>query len=218
MDLTTSYEAAVPPEVRARYAWAETRNAAAVIASTNPIEFADILAVLREFQVDVQRDLIDPGRNESRAAALLNGAFRERGWREGSYKVTLSSRLTLRPYRKAGEKDALTSDTEVDATSYKIDNLKGKVAVDVEWHAKDGNLDRDISAYRALYDAGIIEAAAIITVAQTEMKDWAQEVTPGTKKFGTSTTTNIEKAVPRLRRGDGGGCPIVVIGIGRRSV
>ena len=81
-----------------------------------------------------------------------------------------------------------------------------------------GNLDRDISAYRALYDAGIIEAAAIITVAQAEMKEWAQEVTPGTTKFATSTTTNIDKAVPRLRRGDGGGCPIVVVGIGRNTV
>jgi hypothetical protein len=218
MDLTDSYERVVPPDLRARYAWAETRNALAVMATTSPEEFSDLVAVLEEFRVDVQRDLIDPGRNQTQAAASLNASFRDRGWREGSYRMTVTSALTLQPFKPAGEAEAVTSSTTVDAASYKIDNLRGRVAVDVEWHAKDGNLDRDIAAYRALYDAGIIDAAAIITVKQGEMKEWAQRVNPGSKKFGTTTTTNLEKALPRLRRGDPGGCPVVVIGIGAKTV
>ncbi|WP_205409713.1 BglII/BstYI family type II restriction endonuclease [Pseudothauera hydrothermalis] len=36
---------------------------------------------------------------------------------------------------------------------YLIDNVKGSVALDVEWNAKDGNLDRDFGAYRAWHAA-----------------------------------------------------------------
>jgi hypothetical protein len=190
----------------------------AVFASTNPPEFDDLLSVLGSFKIDVQRDLIDPGKNETQAAAQLNGAFRQLGWREGDYLMTYLSRQTLRPYKPAGETKPLVTQTEVDAASYKIDNLKGKVAVDVEWHAKDGNLDRDIAAYRSLYEVGMIEAAAIITVSQSELKAWAKKVDPASTKFATTTTTNIEKAIPRLQRGDAGGCPLVVIGVGNKTV
>ena len=47
VELTRSYEIVIPPEVRARYDFCETRNAAAVFASTNPTAFNDVLGVLR---------------------------------------------------------------------------------------------------------------------------------------------------------------------------
>ena len=53
--------------------------------------------------------------------------------------------------------------SEVASPSYRIDNVKGRVALDVEWHAKDGNLDRDIAAYRALYEAGVVDGAVMVT-------------------------------------------------------
>jgi hypothetical protein len=180
VDLTQSYLGVVPDAARARYRWAETRNAMAVLATTNPDAFGDLLHVLGTFAVDVQRDLVERGRNETKAAALLNELFRARGWREGSFELSFTSRRTVQPYRKAGETAPLVVETEVSAASYKIDNLKDRVAVDVEWHAKDGNLDRDIAAYRALYEAGMIDAAAIITVVQADMKQWARELDPGT--------------------------------------
>jgi hypothetical protein len=43
-------------------------------------------------------------------------------------------------------------------------DVKGRVALDVEWHAKDGNLDRDIVAYRALDDAGIMDGAVMVGI------------------------------------------------------
>lgn len=45
-----------------------------------------------------------------------------------------------------------------ESESYLIDNVKDRVALDIEWHAKDGNLDRDLAAYRAFYDTGLIDA------------------------------------------------------------
>ncbi|MDQ6839959.1 MAG: hypothetical protein M3137_16935 [Actinomycetota bacterium] len=43
-------------------------------------------------------------------------------------------------------------------------------------------------------------------------------IDPTTTKFGTSTTTNLTKVLPRLTRGDGGGCPILVVSICARTV
>jgi hypothetical protein len=218
VDLSTSYETTFADLVRVRYDWCEVRNAANIIRHTSPTEFADIEQVLAGFTVETDRDITPAGGNETLTAAHLNSQFRARRWREGNYRVGVTSELRLLPYKAAGEKSPTTTKTESVSESYLVDNVKGRIALDVEWHAKDGNLDRDISAYRALYDAGIIDGAVIVTMNRTEMRQWALDLDPASKKFATSTTTNLEKAVPRLTRGDGGGCPILVAAICRRTV
>ena len=217
MDLTESYKQVVPADVLHRYDWAETRNAAAILAATNPAEFDDLTAILRTFRVEPDLDIFPPGGNESLTASRLNEAFRRKGWREGSYKVTLSSALRLLPWLEGGETDETVAETDSGSTSYLVDNIKGQVAIDVEWHAKDGNLDRDVAAYRSLHAETIIDAAAILTMTRTDMRAWARELDPITTKFQTSTTTNLEKLLDRLRRGDGGGCPILAIAVCRRT-
>lgn len=217
MDLTDSYTQAIHPDVQQRYDWCEVRNAASVIAHTNPDEFADLEAVLRDFALDVNRDIIPPGGNQSQTAALLNSAFRDLGWREASYSVRVISEMILKASKKHGlDKQELT--TETASASYWIDNVKSRVALDVEWHAKDGNLDRDLAAYRALYDAAIIDGAVMITMHREPLRAWALELDPLTTKFNTSTTTNLSKLTPRLVRGDGGGCPVLVVAINRTTV
>lgn len=218
MELTKSFERVVPADVLVRYDWREVRNAAAVLRSTNPVEFDDLLEILRGFTVRPERDITPPGGNESLTASHLNKQFRERGWREGSYGVGVSSTLRLLPWAEAGETEPLVTKTETDSESYLVDNIKGRVAIDVEWHAKDGNLDRDIAAYRALYDSTIVDAAVLLTMTRSSMREWALLLDSTTTKFQTSTTTNLEKAEPRLLRGDGGGCPILVVAVCRRTV
>jgi hypothetical protein len=212
--LTAGYQGAFPSEVVARYDFLETRNAAQILRATNPAEFDDLVSVLKGFQVDPKRDIFPPGGNESLTAARLNEAFRARGWREAAYKVTISSELVL---RAPGQFSEVTKGDQ-DAASYLIDNVKSRVALDVEWHAKDGNLDRDIAAYRTLYDSQIIDCAVMVTMTRLEMRAWAVELDPETRKFSTSTTTNLEKVTPKLTRGDGGGCPILIASICRRTV
>ena len=106
-----------------------------------------------------------------------------------------------------------------------MDNFKGRVALDVEWNAKDGNLDRDLSAYRAWHEAGVISAAVLITQDRLALKElanriWAsyQETLPIGQRnprlpvdLSTSTTTNLEKAALRVRRGVMGTCPLLVV-------
>jgi len=213
VELTESYREVLPRSVRARYDFVETRNATRILEATNPEAFADLIAVLKEFHVDVALDISPAGGNESETAARLNHAFRDRGWQEGAYTVTIGSELVLR-----GPGSPVVKADEHATASYNIDNVKGRVALDVEWHAKDGNLDRDISAYRMLYDNGVIDCAAMVTMSRVPMREWVVELFPDSKKFATSTTTNVEKVTPRVQRGDGGGCPILIVGICRRTV
>jgi hypothetical protein len=211
MDLTSSYEAAIPAAIRARFELREVRNAAAILAATNPAAFAEIVGVLADFRLEAM-DITEPGGGKSRLAIRVDDTFRQLGWREGQHDTHVTSVLSLQPYHPAGEMTAEVVETQVLNIGYKVDNVKDRVALDVEWNAKDGNLDRDVGAYRALYDAGIIDAGVIITRTFASIRDLAIKLgRPGA--FATTTVTTIEKLEPRLTRGGGGGCPILAVAI-----
>jgi restriction endonuclease BglII len=223
MELTRSYERVFPGHLLERYEFAEVRNGAAALKGTNPTELEDILAVLDGFWLTLD-SLTDPGKNKSDIAADLDKGFRERGWHESSHVSKTHFTLRFAPYpstSKAPEPVEFDYETQ----GHKVDNFKGRVALDVEWNAKDGNLDRDLANFRALHDAAVVDAGLIITRHQ-ERTRWAANLlaelgerirtTRDGKRIillGTTTTTNLEKLVPRLQRGDGGGCPLLAIAI-----
>lgn len=211
VELTRSYERVIPDRGRERYEFAETRNAAAVLASTDPDAFAEVLDVLSRFELTTE-DIIVPGGNKSTVARRLDQEFRELGWREAAYSTHLRSVLTVQPYRPAGERAATEAETESRSRGYKIDNVKRRTALDVEWNAKDGNLDRDVGAYRSFYDAGVIDGGIVVTRSQASIRALAIRLGRETG-FNTTTTTTIDKLQERLARGDGGGCPILAVGI-----
>ncbi|HEX9044599.1 MAG TPA: BglII/BstYI family type II restriction endonuclease [Candidatus Limnocylindrales bacterium] len=213
MQLTRSFERVVPIDVLERYDFRETRNAAAVLAASNPGAFGEILDVLREFRL-IATDITDPGGSESQVPIRLNRAFRDRGWREARYDTHVRSVIRVRPY-VAGEV-ATEQETQSVSLGYLVDNVKDRVALDVEWHAKDGNLDRDVGAYRAFYDGAIIDGGVIVTRSFASIRALSIEL--GREKgFATTTTTTIEKLTDRLSRGDGGGCPILGVAITRAT-
>lgn len=215
MDLTESYLKVIPEDVRQRYELRETRNAAQILAATNPAEFEEILEVLRDFRL-APNDITQAGGNKSRVAIRLDGEFRKLGWREGWHDTTVKSVLTVMPYAAEGEKTARIIETEVTSQGYKVDNVKGRVALDVEWNAKDGNLDRDVGAYRALYETSVIDGGVIITRTQEDLRGLATRL--GVRRFDTTTTTNLGKLEPRMTRGDAGGCPLLVVAITDRCL
>lgn len=223
MELTRGWSGALPPGIADRYELRETRNAAAVLAATSPDEFAEICAVLADFALTTA-DLVEAGGNESRLAARLNTAFRARGWREGRVDTVVTSRLQVQPWAPAGEVGVTVRESEVVNEGYKVDNVKGRVALDVEWNAKDGNLDRDISAYRALYDAGLIDGAVLLTRTHDDLRELARELARAAgrsddevrSRLSTSTTTHLGKLESRMTRGDAGGCPLLAVAISRR--
>lgn len=216
MDLTESYKAIVPGHILERFDWAETRNAAAILQATNGLLLGEVIAVLSDMRL-LRGDLVDAGGQKSNMAARLDLAFRERGWREAKVDTEFRLQASLTPYRPAGEKKPSIATTETRSSGYKVDNLKGRVALDVEWNAKDGNLDRDLAAYRQLYANDVIDAAVLITRTFEDMRELARQLEPGTTKFNTSTTTHLGKLVPRLKRGDAGGCPVLAVAITARG-
>lgn len=206
------------PAVRQRWAFLETSSAAAVLRSVCPDEWRDITQVLAAFSLDPSHWL-KAGGNRGDVAKIIDGMFGERGWRE--IRVDLVTRGVL--MNKAG-KEVERLD-ELYQEGYLVDNFKGRVALDVEWNAKDGNLDRDLSAYRAWHEAGVISAAVLITQDRIALKElaerlWAEylESLPAKRRnvklpidLGTSTTTNLDKAALRVRRGVMGTCPILIV-------
>ena len=206
------------PQVRRRWAFLETSSAAAVLRSVCPDEWRDIVQVLSLFALEPAHWL-KAGGNRGDIAKIIDGMFAERGWRE--IRVDLVTQGVL--MTKAGkEVDRLD---EVYQEGYLVDNFKGRVALDVEWNAKDGNLDRDLSAYRAWHEAGVISAAVLITQDRIALKalaeklwtEYQETLADGERNarlpidLGTSTTTNLEKAALRVRRGVMGTCPLLVV-------
>ena len=175
MELTGSWERVLPQDVVRRFDFYETRQAGAILRAVDGEQFDEVVDVLRRFEIR-RADLVRPGGQESRLAQRFNAAFRDRGWREARVDTEITLRLHVRPYRPAGEEHATETTTSVENPGYLVDNFKGRVALDLEWNAKDGNLDRDIAAYRSLYDAGFIDVAVLVTRTQDELRSFARRV------------------------------------------
>jgi hypothetical protein len=224
VDFTTSYDAVIPERVKARYVLAETRNAAAILVATNRQAFDDLVQILDDFQL-LTSDLTTAGGQESQLAHRLNHQFRLRGWREARVDTKVQLVLRLMPFAAAGEKKPLESTTESLNQGYKVDNVLDRVAMDLEWNAKDGNLDRDVAAYRALYQAGLIDVGVLVTRTLDDLRELAKRVRleagmsqdEAKKMLNTTTTTNLTKLLPRMSRGDAGGCPMLVVAICERT-
>jgi hypothetical protein len=98
----------------------------------------------------------------------------------------------------------------MESPTHKVDCVKGKVAVEIEWSNKDPFFDRDLNNFRLLFDLRAISVGVIITKSNdlrpiiTGLGVW--------EKYGTSTTW-MNKLVPRIEGGGGGGCPVLVFGI-----
>src|SRR6204780_245583 len=182
----------VPADLREAYQVKEWRNAAGVLATACPDEWADVQAVLREFRL-LQSEVLVGGGNRSLISQRIDTAFYRRGWQEKGFATSISV-------------DA----TKYDSPTHAVDCLKGGVAVEMEWNNKDPFFDRDLNNFRLLFELRAIDAGVIITRC-SELQQIFNKLGRG-PSFGNSTT-HMAKLLPRLEGGGGGGCPVVVFGI-----
>ncbi|WP_084386658.1 BglII/BstYI family type II restriction endonuclease [Castellaniella caeni] len=213
----------LPPAVRERWAFLETSSACAVLHAVCPEEWQDITDVLGQFSL-APTSWLKRGGNRGAIARQVDDLFGQRGWRETRIDLETHGILLNRGNTE------LTRLPPLHQEGYLVDNFKGRVALDVEWNAKDGNLDRDLSAYRAWHEAGVISAAVLITQDRQSLKPLAERLwachqaqlpdsdrTPLPIDVNTSTTTNLEKALLRVRRGVMGTCPLLVVAANEKT-
>lgn len=212
------YQSLIPANILDKFEIHSYRGAAAVLAQSFPIQFAQIIDALT--RLEITRTMIrTPGGSKGPIAKYVDTLFSD-DWQETRISADLHVQLhhakkdlLLDEYVRAGYLDG-----------HRIDFLNGKVAVDLEWNSKDQTYDRDLYAFSAFHEAGAIDVGVLITrgtsldnqffrsLGKVLKKDGTDGDAEVYKKFGASTTW-MGKLLYRLDAGRNGGCPVLAIGI-----
>ena len=78
----------VPDDLRELYRVKEWRNAAGVLSTACPDEWADILTILREFRL-LRSEVQAAGGRKSPIASRIDQRFYERGWVEKNFDTKI---------------------------------------------------------------------------------------------------------------------------------
>jgi hypothetical protein len=186
----------VPQEIEARYDVHQWRHGLPILAAARPVEWAEILEVLRGFQL-LRSQILQPGGSKSLISGRIDGHFTRLGWQEKRFDTKI-----------------VVDDVEHAAPTHKVDCYKNRVALEVEWNNKDPFFDRDLNNFRLLFELRAIDVGVIITRC-SELQQIFDALGRG-PSYGNSTT-HMGKLLPRLEGGSGGGCPVVVFGIRKEA-
>lgn len=225
----------IPQDIRDRYEIYSYRNAAVILSESRQEEFNELLQALRDFSITTTM-IRTAGGNESDIPKLLSKTLRPLGWHEtvvqGDLLVQLFWKEQVRT-TKGGKPVFERQQREIRRAKYldghKIDYVKGRVAFDLEWNSKDQTFDRDLYAFSAFAQCGVVDVAVLVTRSESLNKVF-RSVGPALKKDGTiekkksgadrptmdkygASTTWMGKLLYRLNAGRNGGCPVLAIGI-----
>jgi CRISPR-associated protein Csd2 len=182
------------------------RHAAEVLATGCPEEFAELISALSQFRITTA-DILTKGGNESQIPKRLASLFRPMHWFETRIRGDLV--VTIETHTDDSKE---IRETRLDdfMDGHKVDFVKNRVAFDLEWNSKDQTFDRDLYAFRAFHEAGVISAAVLLTrSADLNEVFKSLKIMP---KYGASTTW-MGKLLYRMKAGRNGGCPVLVLGI-----
>lgn len=220
-DNRTVVEPHFPDELLSKFEVFSYRNAASILATSFPAQFAQILTALDRFSIS-QTMIRTPGGSKGMIAKYVDTLFTEGdGWRETRISADLHVKL-LDAKKTNHVVDQYVREGFLDG--HRIDFLNGRVALDLEWNSKDQTYDRDLYAFSAFYDAGAIDVGVLITrgsslnnsffksLGKVLAKDGSEGAQDVFKKYGASTTW-MGKLLYRLDAGRNGGCPVLAIGI-----
>jgi hypothetical protein len=182
----------VPADLRELYRVREWRNAAGILATACPDEWAEIIDVLRTFRL-LRSEVQAAGGRKSPIANQIDRAFYARGWEEKQFQTSIK-----------------IDGREFESPTHKVDCYKGRVALELEWNNKDPFFDRDLNNFRLLFDLRAIDVGVIVTRA-SELQQIFKALGKGAS-YGASTTHH-EKLWPRIDGGGGGGCPVLTFAI-----
>jgi len=234
-------DAKIPPDLRQKYEVYSYRSAVTILAESHSEEFAELCEALREFVI-TKTMIRTAGGNESDVPKLLSASLRPKDWREtiirGDLLVEKISRVQIGVQKNGKPRTEKRRETIRRAKyldGHKVDYVKGRVAFDLEWNSKDQTFDRDLYAFSAFAQTGVIDVGVLVTRGGPEMTEFIRslgqsltkkgepEFTKGGAprmvgaKYGASTTW-MGKLLYRLNAGRNGACPVLVFGITPRCV
>lgn len=182
-----------PPDFADKYTIMEWRHALAILKGEFEEQFEDLCTVLDEFELR-QSSITAGGGGKSKVSGFLDGRLLQLGWEEKSFDTSI-----------------LIDGTVHETPTHKVDCVKGRIALDIEWNNKTEFYDRDLNNFRLLHSLDAISVGIIVTRA-TELQDGVFKPLNIHKKYGASTT-HLDKLVPKIEGGGAGGCPILVVAV-----
>lgn len=182
----------LPQKILDNYEVHEWRHAGVILKHDFPAEFADLVDALDGFQL-LRSEVTAAGKNKSPIASRLDSVLYAKGWVEKAFATSI-----------------VVDGVVMDSPTHKVDCFKNRVAVEMEWNNKDPFYDRDLNNFRLLFELRAISVGVIITRCSS-LQAIFDALGKG-KSYGNSTT-HMNKLLPRIQGGGGGGCPILVFGI-----
>lgn len=182
----------IPKDIQETWEVHEWRNAAGILKAAKPKEWEDVVGCLRAFRITTD-ELVASGRNRSGISIKFDKYLNDRGWKETQFKTGI-----------------VVDGKTRESPTHKVDNFKNGVALELEWNNKDPFYDRDLNNFRLLFELRVVEVGIIVTRC-THLQAIFKSLGIGAS-YGNSTT-HMQKLLPRIEGGGGGGCPILAFGI-----
>lgn len=219
----------IPDDIRARYDVFSYRSAALILCETHPERFLELMEFLRTFRITTAM-IREAGGNESKIPKAVSAILRPLGWHETIISADLLVRLNWKEsagFTKGGKEKFDKKEAQITRSRFldghKVDYVKDRVAFDLEWNSKDQTFDRDLYAFSAFSECGVIDVGVLVTrsaslnpvfrkLGNALGKDGNETTSPVYTKYGASTTW-MGKLLYRLNAGRNGSCPVLAFGI-----
>ncbi|MDY2883437.1 MAG: BglII/BstYI family type II restriction endonuclease [Romboutsia timonensis] len=182
----------LPQDIRDNYEIFEWNYATSILYCDFRQEFDEIINILRNFRLR-REDILANGGRKSPIAESIDSQFYNLNWEEKWFNVNID-----------------VDGNSVLIPTHGVDCFKNSIAVEVEWNNKDPFFDRDLNNFRLLFDLNAISVGVIITRC-TSLQEIFKRLGKGSS-YGTSTT-HMNKLLPRIESNGAGGCPVLAFGI-----
>ena len=182
-----------PKSFSSKYTILEWRHALAILTGEFAQQFKDLCVVLDEFELR-ESSITAGGGGKSKVSGFLDGRLSKLGWDEKSFDTA-----------------KLIDGTKHVTPTHKIDCVKGRIALDIEWNNKTEFYDRDLNNFRLLHALDAVSVGIIVT-RDTELQESVFKPLGIGTKYGASTT-HLKKLIPKVEGGGAGGCPLLVVAV-----
>ena len=186
----------IPAKLRKRYLFDERHHATSILVVDFKEEFHDLLRCLDAFSLK-KSDILTPGGGRSPIPKAIDGFLSGFEWTEKRFDIKIT-----------------VDGKPIPIPTHKIDNFKNRIGIEVEWNNKTEFYDRDLNNFRLLWEMRVLSVGVIIT-RLSELQDLFDELGKG-ESYGNSTT-HWDKLIPKVDSGGAGGCPLLLVGMGKAS-